>query len=140
MPTSIESPRPFAASRHPVQYTLQAGLATMTVFCLLLAYLHPLGVTAVARCGLVALLGGVLGWLVTARVAVDEAVMSMAVAVMVMAIMKTMGIPAKSQGRPVRLSQTLTASSASPARSWFVAPNTGQIARHTGITCPWGVV
>ena len=54
MPTSIESPRLFGESRHHLQYTLQAGLATITVFCLLLAYLRPLGVTAVARCGLVA--------------------------------------------------------------------------------------
>ena len=66
MPMSIESPRLFAASRHHMQYTLQAGLGTMTVSCLLIAYLRPLGVLAVGRCGLVVLMGAVLGCIVGA--------------------------------------------------------------------------
>lgn len=50
-------------------------------------------------------------------VAVVVEKMSITVAVNVIPIMKTMGIPVKSQLRPVRFSQTVTARRANPARS-----------------------
>lgn len=63
MSRPIEVPRR-PAGTFPVQYTLQAALATLTVCCLLLAYLRPLGMAAVGRCGTFVILGGLLGWLV----------------------------------------------------------------------------
>jgi len=55
----------------------------------------------------------------------------------VIAVMNTMGRNTNRLLRPRRFSQTTTTSSATPARSWFVAPNTGQIAFQAGRVFPW---
>src|SRR5690606_20054733 len=55
---------------------------------------------------------------------------------MVVATMKTMGAATKTYDRPVRLSHTVAVNKASPARSWLVAPKTGQIARQAGTGIP----
>jgi hypothetical protein len=58
--------------------------------------------------------------------------MSIASAVIVITSMNAIGAPANTQVRPVRFNHTVTASSASAASSWFVAPNTGHTARQAG--------